>query len=553
MLLLVLLAARSAAFLAAASAALGPLWLVQQAAAQEAPGQGVAGTLASSAEVATAPAAPASQEPEVVVRRPTGLQARIDAAMGRVNGWIAAVFFFDLMWWDPSHTLPLVVAWLVVAAVYLTIRMGFINLRAFKHALNITRGKYTNPDEPGDVSHFQALSTALSATVGLGNIAGVAIAVSLGGPGATFWMIIAGLLGMSTKFTECSLGQAYREVDADGRVLGGPMQYLSKGLAERGAAGFGRTLAILFALLCIGGSLGGGNSFQVNQSLNALQQTVPVLAQNSWMYGLFMTFLVGIVIIGGIRRIANVADKIVPIMAVVYVIGALIVIFTNLPQAPAALASIVTEAFSPDAAYGGFVGVLVVGFQRAAFSNEAGAGSAAIAHSAARTQYPIREGIVALLEPFIDTVVICTMTALVIVFSGAYNNPVYEPLIAARAGAALTSQAFGEHLAFFPYVLSFAVFLFAYSTMISWSYYGERCAVWLFGPNASLPYKILFLVFVFLGSIITATNILDFGDLMILGMAFPNLLGVYILSGKVRGLLDDYWAGYRTRQYRTYP
>ena len=550
---LVLLAAGSAAFLAPATAALGSLWPVQQPAAQEAPGQGVTRTLASSAEVAAAPAAPTSQELEVVMHRPTGLQARIDAAMGRVNGWIAAVFFFDLMWWDSSHTLPLVVAWLVVAAVYLTIRMGFINLRAFKHALNITRGKYTNPDEPGEVSHFQALSTALSATVGLGNIAGVAIAVSIGGPGATFWMIIAGLLGMSTKFTECCLGQAYREVDADGRVLGGPMQYLSKGLAERGAPGFGRTLAILFALLCIGGSLGGGNSFQVSQSLNALQQTVPVLAQNSWMYGLFMTFVVGIVIIGGIRRIANAAAKIVPVMAIVYVTGALIVILTNLPQAPAALALIVTEAFSPDAAYGGFVGVLVVGFQRAAFSNEAGAGSAAIAHSAARTAYPIREGIVALLEPFIDTVVICTMTALVIVFSGTYNNPVYEPLIAARAGAALTSLAFGEHLAFFPYVLSFAVILFAYSTIISWSYYGERCAVWLFGPNASLPYKILFLVFVFLGSIITATNVLDFGDLMILGMAFPNLLGVYILSGKVKGLLDDYWAGYKTGQYRTYP
>jgi AGCS family alanine or glycine:cation symporter len=291
----------------------------------------------------------------------------------------------------------------------------------------------------------------------------------------------------------------------------------------------------------------------VNQSLNALQETIPALNGLNWVYGLVMTVLVGIVIIGGIKRIAHTAEAIVPLMAVVYVSAALIVILTNLPQVPTAIVMIFQQAFSPDAAYGGFIGVLVVGFQRAAFSNEAGAGSAAIAHSAARTQYPIREGIVALLEPFIDTVVICTMTALVIVFSGAYANPAYEPLIAARAGAALTSRAFGEHLSFFPYILSFAVVLFAYSTMISWSYYGERCAVWLFGAGASLPYKILFLAFVFLGSIITATNVLDFGDLMILGMAFPNLLGVYILSGKVKGMLDSYWSDYTAGRHKTYP
>jgi len=279
---------------------------------------------------------------------------------------------------------------------------------------------------------------------------------------------------------------------------------------------------------------------------------VPWLANYNWAYGLLMTFLVGIVIIGGIRRIAQVADKIVPIMAVVYVIAALIVILTNLPRVPEAMMQIVRQAFSPDAAYGGFIGVLVVGFQRAAFSNEAGAGSAPIAHSAARTDYPVREGIVALLEPFIDTVVICTMTALVIVFSGAYENPAYADVIATNQGAALTSRAFGEHLPFFPYILSVAVFLFAYSTMISWSYYGERSAVWLFGERASTPYKVLFLVFVFLGSILTATNVLAFGDLMILGMGFPNLLGVYILSGKVKGMLDEYWADYQAGKYQVY-
>jgi AGCS family alanine or glycine:cation symporter len=369
----------------------------------------------------------------------------------------------------------------------------------------------------------------------------VAIAVSIGGPGATFWMIVAGLFGMTTKFTECTLGQMYREVRADGHVLGGPVQYLSKGFAERGMAGTGRALAVLFAVLTIGGSIGGGNSFQVNQSMNAIQETVPWFAAAPWAYGLLMTVLVGIVIVGGIHRIANVADKIVPLMAIVYVTAALAVILTNLGQVPAALAAIFTQAFSPDAAYGGFVGVLVVGFQRAAFSNEAGAGSASIAHAAARTKYPVREGIVALLEPFIDTVVICTMTALVINITGAYNNPAYADLIAGSQGAALTSRAFSEYITWFPYVLSLSVFLFAFSTMISWSYYGERCSVWLFGDASSKYYKALFLVFVFLGSIITSTNVLNFGDLMILGMALPNLIGVYLLHGKVRAALDDYW------------
>ena len=479
-------------------------------------------------------------------------QASLDAAMGRANGVVSAVFFFDLAWWDPDVRLPLVVAWLVTAAVFLTLRMGFINVRAFRHAISVTRGRYTNPDEPGEVSHFQALSTALSATVGLGNIAGVAIAIGIGGPGATFWMIVAGFLGMTTKFSECTLALAYRDVGPRGTVLGGPMQYLSKGFAERGAGGLGKVLAVTFAVLCIGGSLGGGNSFQVNQSMNALQETIPALVNNGWVYGLIMTFLVGIVIVGGIRRIANVADKIVPLMAVVYVGAALFVIVSNAANVPFALGEIIRQAFSPDAAYGGFIGVLVVGFQRAAFSNEAGAGSAAIAHSAARTDYPVREGIVALLEPFIDTVVICTMTALVIVFSGAYENPAYAPLIANSQGAALTSRAFGENLAIFPYILSFAVFLFAYSTMISWSYYGERCAVWLFGARASMPYKVLFLIFVFLGSVLTATNVLAFGDLMILGMAFPNLIGVYFLSGKLKRMLDEYWEGYRAGSYRVY-
>jgi AGCS family alanine or glycine:cation symporter len=330
------------------------------------------------------------------------------------------------------------------------------------------------------------------------------------------------------------------------------MQYLSKGFAERGMPGLGRVLAVMFAILCIGGSLAGGNSFQVNQSLNAMQETIPILGDIPWAYGLIMTVLVGIVIIGGIRRIAQVAEKIVPLMCGVYVAGALFVIFTNLAAVPGAFAAIFSQAFAPDAAYGGFIGALVVGFQRAAFSNEAGAGSAAIAHSAAKTEYPVREGIVALLEPFIDTVIVCTMTALVIVITGAYNNPAYADLIDNSRGAALTSRAMAEHLSWFPYVLSGAVFLFAYSTMISWSYYGERCWTWLFGDASSGYYRLLFLVFVFLGSVISSTNVLDFGDLMILGMAFPNLIGVYLLSGSVKRELDQYWGMYRAGEFKVY-
>jgi AGCS family alanine or glycine:cation symporter len=485
-----------------------------------------------------------------------GIMGTVDRAMGRVNGVIGAVLFFDVFFWDndqtPQQTIPFIVIWLVVGSVFLTLKMGFINFRAFTHAINVTRGKFTDPSAPGEVSHFAALSTALSATVGLGNIAGVAIAVSLGGPGATFWMIVAGLFGMTAKFTECTLGQMYREVRPDGSVLGGAMQYLSKGLAEKGLAGPGKFLAVMFAILCVGGSLGGGNSFQVNQSLNAMQETVPFLADAPWAYGLLMAVLVGIVIVGGVKRIASVADKIVPAMVMVYVTAAIFVILSNAADIPAAFSAIFTQAFSPDAVYGGFIGTLVVGFQRAAFSNEAGAGSAAIAHSAAKTDYPVREGIVALLEPFIDTVVVCTMTALVIVVSGAYNNPAYADIIASRAGAALTSRAFGENISWFPYVLSAAVFLFAYSTMISWSYYGERCWVWMFGDGSSRYYKALFLLFVFLGSIITSTNVLDFGDLMILGMAFPNLIGVYLLSGKVKAALNEYWGKLQRGELKQY-
>jgi AGCS family alanine or glycine:cation symporter len=490
------------------------------------------------------------------VAAPGGFMATVDGAMGRFNSWVSAFEFADVVFWDNGEpgeiVLPLVVLWLVAGATFLTFRMGFINLRGFRHAVNVTRGKYSNPSDAGEVSHFQALAAALSATVGLGNIAGVAIAVSIGGPGATFWMIIAGLIGMSAKFTECTLGQKYREIRPDGRVMGGAMFYLSKGLGELGWGRLGRVLAVIFAIMCIGGSLGGGNTFQVNQSMNAVQETLPFLVGGEWIYGLVMAVLVGIVIIGGIRRIADVAEKIVPLMVGLYVAAALFILFTNASHIPGAFGAIINGAFSPEATYGGIIGVMVQGFRRAAFSNEAGAGSAAIAHSAARTPYPVREGIVALLEPFIDTVVVCTMTALVIVITGAYNNPDYESLRAATQGAALTSRAFGEHISWFPLILAACVLLFAYSTMISWSYYGERCWCYLFGDDKTRSFQVLFVTFTFLGAIISAQNVLNFGDLMILGMAFPNLFGVLMLSGKVRSDLGAYWAKYKAGEFPIY-
>ena len=475
------------------------------------------------------------------------LEQSVDGFFGAVNKKLAGVFFYEVF-----EGVPLAVLWLVIGAVFFTVRMGFINFRGFKHAILVTAGRYDNPDDEGEVSHFQALTAALSATVGLGNIAGVAIAVSIGGPGATFWMIVAGLLGMSSKFTECTLGQMYRQVRPDGRVMGGAMFYLSNGLREMGLGGLGKVLAVVFAILCIGGSFGGGNAFQVNQSLNAVGETIPFLGSHRWVYGLIMTVMVGIVIIGGIRRIAATAEKIVPLMCGVYVLAALAILVMNIADVPSAFAAIFRGAFSDDALYGGAIGVLVQGFKRAAFSNEAGVGSAAIAHSAAKTEYPAREGIVALLEPFIDTVVVCTMTALVIVITGAYDttaHPEYAQVIADNQGAALTSRVMASQIPHFDKILAVAVILFAFSTMISWSYYGERCWAYLFGDNASMSYRIIFLVFVFLGSIVSATNVLEFGDLMILGMALPNILGVLLLSGKVRNELTAYWSKYTSGEF----
>ena len=489
----------------------------------------IAGCLLAVILAATASAAGAGE--------PSAFEARADEIFG---AYLVAPLAKVIFWQVPGIGMPIVVAWLLAGSLYFTLRMGFVSLRMFGHAIALVRGKYDDPEAAGEVSHFQALATALSATVGLGNVAGVAIAVATGGPGATLWMMLVGFLGMSAKFTEVTLGQQYRHVRPDGSIMGGAMYYLADGLAAHGLAPLGRVLSLVFVVLCIGGSFGGGNSFQVKQGLDQIREVIPFFDAYPWAYGLLMAFLVGIVIIGGIRRIASVADKIVPAMCMLYMAACLWVILANVTLLPAALAAIVRGALSPEAAFGGFLGCLITGTRRAVFSNEAGVGSAAIAHSAARSEYPVQEGIVALLEPFIDTIVVCTMTALVIVITGICDDEACRRFIEQQQGAALTSAAMARQISWFPWVLALAIFLFSYSTMISWSYYGERCWTWLFGESFTILYRLLFLAFTFLGSVVTATNILDFSDLMILGMAFPNILGALLLSGVVARALADY-------------
>ena len=476
----------------------------------------------------------------VVMAAEPAAASTLNDLFGVINGYLAAVFFFDIM--PGEANMPFIVGWLVVGAIFLTIRMSFINLRMFRHAYHILRGKYVVPGAQGEVTSFQALTTALSATVGLGNIAGVAIAIMIGGPGATFWMIIAGFLGMTSKFTEATLAQMYREVRPDGHIMGGAMEYLSRGLAEKGWAQTGKVLAIIFCILTIGGSLGAGNAFQVSQALGAVKQQVPMFVDMPVLFGLIMGILVASVIIGGIRRIAHTAEAIVPTMVSIYVLACLWIILGNATMIPDAIGKIISLAFSPEAGMGGLIGVLVQGFKRAAFSSEAGIGSAAIAHATAKVKYPVRQGIVALMEPFIDTVVICTMTALVIVITGVYNSPETASLVANKEGAALTAYAFGQGISWFPIVLSVSVVLFAFSTMIAWSYYGERCWTYMFGERSAMAYRIIFIIFVVVGSVTSASNILEFSDLLILAMALPNFIGLYVLHGKVREALSSYLA-----------
>lgn len=431
-----------------------------------------------------------------------------------------------------------IVIWLILGALFFTFYMGFINIKGFRHSIDLVRGKYAKESNPGEVSQFQALATALSGTLGLGNISGVAIAMAIGGPGATFWMILAGFLGMSSKFVECTLGVKYRKINDRNEVSGGPMYYLSEGLKRKGLGKLGKILAVLFAVLCIGGSIGGGNMFQSNQVMAQFATTIPALSQFSWLIGLLLAFFAGLVMIGGIKKIAHVTDKMVPLMIAIYMLAAFVIIGANITEIGSAFSAIFNGAFSADAAKGGFVGVMMIGFQRAAFSNDAGDGSASIAHSASKTDKPVSEGIVALLEPFVDTVVVCTITALVLVFTGYAADP------QGLTGSQLTNAAFTSQFPWFKWILLLSILLFAYATILSWGYYGYKCWTYLFGERKLVKYSydLLYLSCTWLGAMVGLGAVMDFSDMMILGMALPNIIGLFLLRKEVRQDLKEYWS-----------
>ncbi|MBK8349915.1 MAG: alanine:cation symporter family protein [Saprospiraceae bacterium] len=527
-----------------------------------------ADTLAQAATIATPTLTSATTEVEM------GIDERIDKAFTPFANTIENIVLYSLPLGGTA--IPLIVLILSLGGLFFSIYFGFPSIRKFGLALKVVQGKYddietagapiVHPEETvftvdgdivqtikdehhhGEVSHFQALATAVSGTVGLGNIAGVTIAISLGGPGATFWMIVSGLLGMTLKFVECTLGVQYRDINKDGVVFGGPMYYLSKGLAEKGHTGLGKFLAGFFAVLCIGGSFGGGNAAQSNQAAAQIASMFGMTGGSSgFIIGVGIAILVGITIIGGIKRIATVTEKLVPLMAVIYILACLIGIGSNITAVPTAISQIFSQAFNPQAGLGGLIGVLVIGFRRAAFSNEAGAGSASIAHSAVRTKYSASEGLVALLEPFIDTVVICTMTALVIVLfnaNGAFEYGAKAVNIGGQMyeGATLTSLAFAQTISWFPYVLTIAIFLFAVSTMISWSYYGQQAWMYLFGRSKKMEmvYKVLFILFIIIGASSKMDSVWGFSDAMILAMVFPNMIGLLFLYPVVKEQLSRY-------------
>ncbi|MFG6595590.1 alanine/glycine:cation symporter family protein [Sulfitobacter sp. 1A13368] len=482
-----------------------------------------------------------------------GIDQRINQIFADYTGWYVSFIFAPL----PGTNFSWIALWLVVGAVVFTVYFGAIQLKGFWHSIQLVKGDYSDPDDAGEVSHFQALATALSGTVGLGNIAGVAVAVSIGGPGATFWMVIAGLFGMATKFTECTLGVKYRNEFPDGHVSGGPMYYIVKGFSERGLP-LGGFMAVLFSIFTILGALGGGNMFQANQ---AHAQLAGVLGDYpGWITGVVLAGVTFAVIAGGLKSIARVTEKIVPFMGVFYVLVSILILIINWDMIGWAFGQIFMGAFTGLGVVGGFTGALIQGFRRAAFSNEAGIGSAAIAHSAVRTKEPVTEGYVALLEPFIDTVVICTMTALVIVISGVLNQDPETGLYIWNAeagriategdvsGVALTSAAYARAFSWFPVLLMVAVVLFAFSTMISWSYYGLKAWTYLFGEGAAkeLTFKVIFCLFIVIGAAASLGPVIDFSDAMLFSMAIVNIIALYFLMPIVKRELNSYVARLRS-------
>jgi AGCS family alanine or glycine:cation symporter len=472
----------------------------------------------------------------------SNLDTTINTVLKPVSDTVSSIVFYSVPVGQTGHSIPVILLWLVAVSLFCTFYFRFINFRLFKHAFELMRGKH-DPDQgegAGEISRFEALTTTMSGTVGLGNIAGVAVAVSIGGPGAVFWMVLMGLFGMSTKFLEASLGVKYRHDIGDGRYSGGPMYYLKDGLAEKGMPKLGVIFGVIFAVCCIGGALGAGNMFQANQAysqlVNITGQEASFWADKGWLFGLGLAVLIGAVIIGGIKSIAHVASKIVPIMGGIYILAGLIVIAFNVDAVPGAFAAIFNSAFSAEAGLGGVIGAIIQGVRRAAFSNEAGTGSAGIAHAVVRTNHPVSQGIVAMIGPFIDTVVICLVTALVIVVSGAYMSG------EGMEGVELTSMAFESAIPWFPYVLALTVFLFAFSTMIAWSYYGLKCVTFLFGEKKTVEtvYKLFFCLVVIAGASVDLSVVINLSDALFFMMAIPNVIGLYILAPSIRKDLKEY-------------
>ena len=466
----------------------------------------------------------------------TGIDEAINEAFRPVASALSDLVFYSVPLGESQ--LPLIVVWLIAGALYFTVYLRLINIRGFVHAIRIVIGREDKKEKaPGEVSHFQALTTAVSGTVGVGNITHVAVAISIGGPGATFWLIVAGFLGMASKFVECTLGVKYRQINADGTVSGGPMFYMDKGLAARDLPRLGKTMAWYYAVCIILGCLGIGCMFQANQAyvqfVNVSGGDTSPFATRGWLFGGILAILTALVIIGGIKSIARVTSRLVPFMALLYVTTALVVIGANISAVPAAIASIVTNAFSPEGVTGGMIAVLILGFRRAAFSNEAGIGSSAIAHAAVKTDEPVTQGFVAMLEPFIDTVIICTITSLVIILT------VYDPSMlndGTISGVELTSSAFASVIPWFPNVLAVVVMLFAYSTMISWSYYGLEGFIYIFGSKrwAKATFNTVFCLFIIVGCTTQLDAVLDFSDAMVFAMALANILALYLLGPTVK-------------------
>ena len=496
--------------------------------------------------------------------------------LATVNKVVAAVLFFDVAFGsvqidevsrdgtpiyddlgNPAKKVvpvPFLVMLLILGGIFFTFWYRWITVRGLKHSIDVIRGKFDRPEDTGEISHFRALTSALSATVGLGNIAGVAIAIQLGGPGAVFWMIFAAVFGAGEKFCTCVLSQMYRKVNSDGSISGGAMYYVDLGLKQMGGIWkpIGKVLAVMYALMIMGGAIGGGNMFQVNQTAEAFRSTFGIPDGYNWLIGVMMAVLVGVVIIGGIKRIGAATSKIVPAMCGIYVIASLFIILTNITKVPETISLILSMAFTDNAFYGGFMGVFVWGIRRASFSNEAGLGSAAIAHAAAKTDEPVREGIIGMIGPFIDTIIVCSMTAIVVIITGAWT----DPNIPQKAGVALTTAAYGSVIGWFPYILTISIGLFAYSTMISWCYYGERGWVYILdhfggtGLKTVIIFRVVFVACILFGAINTLADVLDFSDLLILSMAFPNIVGSIILAPRVLEKLRDYWSRYTSGEMK---